>query len=80
MDHIHQPQLSDLAYPVLHLDLPAIQWALNVKLTEFQTDLVTSARIHFSLSTYALVNSAKKAYHEKLFMAEITNTCFKPAN
>lgn len=54
--------------------------ALNVDLTEFQTNLVPYPRIHFPLATYAPVISVEKAYHEQLTVAEITNACFEPAN
>ena len=54
--------------------------ALNVDLTEFQTNQVPYPCIHFPLATYAPVISAEKAYHEQLSVAEITSVCFEPAN
>ena len=54
--------------------------ALNVDVTEFQTNLVPYPRIHFMLSSYSPVISAEKAYHEQLSVAEITNSAFEPAS
>ncbi|XP_027464740.1 tubulin alpha-1C chain-like [Zalophus californianus] len=54
--------------------------ALNVDLTEFQTNLAPYPRIHFPLATYAPVMSAEEAYHEPLSVGETTNANFEPAN
>ena len=54
--------------------------ALNVDLTEFQTNLVPYPRIHYPLVSYSPIISAAKAYHEQLTVAEITNRCFEAAN
>ncbi|BFZ10048.1 hypothetical protein BsWGS_13087 [Bradybaena similaris] len=54
--------------------------ALNVDLTEFQTNLVPYPRIHFPTVTYAPIISAEKAYNERLSVGEIVRACFEPAN
>ncbi len=54
--------------------------ALNVDLTEFQTNLVPYPRIHFPLATYAPVVPPDRANHEKLSVAEIANACFEAEN
>ncbi|KAJ8668182.1 hypothetical protein QAD02_009845 [Eretmocerus hayati] len=54
--------------------------ALNVDLTEFQTNLVPYPRIHFPLASYAPVVSADKAYHEGMSVNEITAECFEAGN
>ena len=54
--------------------------ALNVDLTEFQTNLVPYPRIHYPLVSYSPITSAEKAYHEQLTTTEITNRCFEPTN
>jgi len=51
--------------------------ALNVDVNEFQTNLVPYPRIHFMLSSYAPVSSAKKVHHEQLSVAEITANVFE---
>eukprot|EP01025_Chloroclados_australasicus_P068755 TRINITY_DN9580_c0_g1_i2.p2 TRINITY_DN9580_c0_g1~~TRINITY_DN9580_c0_g1_i2.p2 ORF type:complete len:451 (+),score=55.27 TRINITY_DN9580_c0_g1_i2:1296-2648(+) len=54
--------------------------ALNVDLTEFQTNLVPYPRIHFMLNSYAPIVSSEKAYHEQFSVANITNSAFEPGN
>ncbi|XP_045593868.2 tubulin alpha chain [Procambarus clarkii] len=54
--------------------------ALNVDLTEFQTNLVPYPRIHFPLVSYSPVISESRAGHEELSVAEITNSCFESIN
>jgi len=51
--------------------------ALNVDVTEFQTNLVPYPRIHFMLSSYSPVISAEKIYHEQLNVADITGSAFE---
>nr|CAD7256184.1 unnamed protein product [Timema shepardi] len=54
--------------------------ALNVDLTEFQTNLVPYPRIHFPLATYSPVVSIDRSVHEGMSVAEITADCFEPCN
>lgn len=54
--------------------------ALNVDLTEFQTNLVPYPRIHFPLTTYSPIMSNVKAFHEGMTVSQITSECFEPVN
>jgi len=54
--------------------------ALNVDITEFQTNLVPYPRIHFMCCSYAPIISTARAYHESLSVPEITNAAFEPSN
>lgn len=54
--------------------------ALNVDLNEFQTNLVPYPRIHYVLASYAPIISSKKSSHEKMSVAELTNSVFEPQN
>lgn len=54
--------------------------ALNVDVTEFQTNLVPYPRIHFMLTAYAPIVSRDKAGHENFSVAEITSSVFEPTS
>eukprot|EP00522_Entomoneis_paludosa_P002989 CAMPEP_0172471188 /NCGR_PEP_ID=MMETSP1065-20121228/67688_1 /TAXON_ID=265537 /ORGANISM="Amphiprora paludosa, Strain CCMP125" /LENGTH=448 /DNA_ID=CAMNT_0013229279 /DNA_START=86 /DNA_END=1432 /DNA_ORIENTATION=+ len=54
--------------------------ALNVDVTEFQTNLVPYPRIHFMLTAYAPIVSKEKAAHENFSVAEITSSVFEPGS
>jgi len=52
--------------------------ALNVDLSEFQTNLVPYPRIHFLLSSYSPFFSVEQMYHETLTVSELTSNVFEP--
>ena len=54
--------------------------ALNVNLSEFQTNLVPFPKLHFTTCSYAPVISEETRFHEKLSVAEITKAAFDPQN
>jgi len=54
--------------------------ALNVDVTEFQTNLVPYPRIHFLLTSYAPIVSRERAFHESMSIAEITSSVFEPTS
>jgi len=54
--------------------------ALNVDLTEFQTNLVPYPRIHFPLASYAPLVGSARASHESMSVSQITHACFEPQN
>jgi len=54
--------------------------ALNVDLSEFQTNLVPYPRIHFPLASYAPLVSMSKVNCESLSVAEITKACAEVSN
>lgn len=54
--------------------------ALNVDMSEFQTNLVPYPRIHFPLASYAPVLPLEKANHEGITVADLTANLFEPDN
>eukprot|EP00117_Sycon_ciliatum_P049479 scpid99768/ scgid35069/ Tubulin alpha-3 chain; Alpha-III tubulin len=54
--------------------------ALNVDLTEFQTNLVPYPRIHFPLVSYAPIISPEKAMHETMSIYDLSKSCFEGNN
>lgn len=54
--------------------------ALNVDLSEFQTNLVPYPRIHFPICAYAPVASTAQVDHNTMTVAELTTECFEPNN
>lgn len=54
--------------------------AVNVDLSEFQTNLVPYPRVHFPLTTYAPFTSEDRAIHDVTNAAGVTSSCFNPAN
>ncbi|KAK3268630.1 alpha tubulin [Cymbomonas tetramitiformis] len=56
------------------------QGALNVDLSEFQTNLVPYPRIHFMLTSFAPIVSKEKAMREKQSVQDITRQVFEPSS
>lgn len=54
--------------------------ALNVDLSEFQTNLVPYPRIHFMLSSYSPIRDSNKCYYEQQSTKDITLEAFEPSN
>ena len=54
--------------------------ALNVDLTEFQTNLVPYTRIHFPLAAYAPIVASDNMYYDAMSVAELTTACFEPTS
>ena len=54
--------------------------ALNIDITEFQTNLVLYPCIHFMFSSYAPATLAEKAYHEQLSVAEVSTSVVVPSS
>eukprot|EP01017_Pseudomicrothorax_dubius_P035072 TRINITY_DN4871_c0_g1_i1.p1 TRINITY_DN4871_c0_g1~~TRINITY_DN4871_c0_g1_i1.p1 ORF type:complete len:446 (-),score=100.99 TRINITY_DN4871_c0_g1_i1:13-1350(-) len=51
---------------------------LNIDMCEFQTNLVPYPRIHFMLTSFAPIISARKAYFEPLRTSDLTKAAFEP--
>lgn len=56
------------------------QGALDLHLSDLQTNLVPYPRLHFPVTAYAPVVSAQVAYNERMSVADITSAAFEPAN
>ena len=54
--------------------------AINVDLSEFQTNLVPFPRIHFPLAQYAPLAPLEDAHHDSQSVAAITQSCFQAGN
>ncbi|XP_054442283.1 tubulin alpha-1A chain-like [Pteronotus mesoamericanus] len=82
IEHLTYTNLNRLIGQIMSSTTASLRFdgALNVNMTEFQTNLVPYSCIFFPLATNAPVISAEKAYHEQLSVAEITNVGFEPAN
>lgn len=52
----------------------------NVDLLATQTNLVPYPRIHFPLIAYSPMVPLQNAYHESVSVAQLSNSCFEPAN
>ena len=72
VDFIIQNGMSQAALCILS--------ALNVDVTEFQTNFLPYPGVHFMLSSWARIVSAENPYNEQLSVAEITNAAFEPTS
>ncbi|RXG70597.1 Tubulin alpha-8 chain, partial [Armadillidium vulgare] len=79
---VEYPKKSKLCFSILSSTTASLRFdgALNVDLTEFQTNLVPYPRIHFPLATYAPVVSADRAQHDNFDVSSITAKCFEPTH
>ncbi|XP_071448259.1 tubulin alpha chain-like [Hetaerina americana] len=82
IDRPSYPHLNRLISQVVSSITASLRFdgALNVDLTEFQTNLVPYPRIHFPLATYAPVVSVEQVNHSPLSVSEITAECFEATN
>merc|ERR550517_663617 len=54
--------------------------AINVDLSEFQTNLVPFPRIHFPLAQYAPLAGIEEVNHDAMEAAQMTKSCFDSSN
>ena len=54
--------------------------AINVDLSEFQTNLVPFPRIHFPLAQYAPLAGIEEVSHDAMEVAQMTKSCFDSSN
>jgi tubulin alpha len=54
--------------------------ALNVRISEFQANLVPFPRANFMLCSYAPIVPAEKTYHENMSVNDLSSSVFEPSN